>query len=492
MPVISLHVGQCGNQVGHETYDVLAREALASCEPSKRRISDFAAELLSTHFAVGGERERGTGKEIIPRARAIMIDAEPRVVQGNLVRAARSDVWNYRAGAHIAGESGSGNNWAHGFYVHGPRLAEDVTDELRREYEKCDCVTGVIIMHSLGGGTGSGLGTYITELVREMYPKAHLLNQLVWPFTSGDVIVQDYNTCLSLSHLLDASDALLVSQNSDVLEMCKRGLGLGRPGLHEINSAVARDLAACLMPASHRSSEPRGYAESGGSSSGARTPRQNSGRDDDSWTFDETETAVRSLTRSRPVADFIRTLCSHPWYKIVGCKSLPQVPHESMKFSTHKWRPVVSSLARMQGSGKYVEEFASESRTRRSVGSLLALRGCGSHAVDVSPLRDPRLYPPWLVKLMGAGMPMAGLSVTCSPHGSFGSPVAASLASNDGCICECLDRTLGKASEMLHEAAYVHHFTQRGMEADELSACLARLEQTLSDYRALDPALPQI
>lgn len=482
--VVSLHVGQCGNQVGHETYEVLAREALASCEG--RGMSGFAESVLSTHFAVGDERERGSGRAVVPRARAIMIDAEPRVVQSNLVKAGRSDVWRYRAGAHIAGESGSGNNWAHGYLEHGPRLADDVADELRREVEKCDCVTGVVVMHSLGGGTGSGLGTHITELAREMYPKVHILNQVVWPFASGDVVVQDYNTCLSLSHLLDASDAVLVSQNSDVLEMCKRGLNMGRPGLHEINGAVARDLAACLMPSSHR-------GPGGPSAPPAASPHQQGGarrqKEEDTWTVEETEEAVRALTPARPVADLVRALCSHPWYKILGCKTLPQVPHESRKFSTHRWRPVVSSLVRMQGSGQYVEEFAvADAWARRSVGSLLTLRGCGSHAVDVSALRDPRLYPPWLASEMDAGTPLAGLSVTCSPHGSLASAVSASLVSNDGCICPCLDRTLAKASGMLHQAAYVHQYTQRGLEKEQLSACLARLEQTLSDYQALNQA----
>lgn len=36
--------------------------------------------------------------------------------------------------------------------------------------EDCDCPTGVSMLHSLGGGTGSGLGTLLLSKVKEEYP----------------------------------------------------------------------------------------------------------------------------------------------------------------------------------------------------------------------------------------------------------------------------------------------------------------------------------
>lgn len=43
-------------------------------------------------------------------------------------------------------------------------------DVLRRESENCDCLQGFQLAHSLGGGTGSGMGTLLISKIREEYP----------------------------------------------------------------------------------------------------------------------------------------------------------------------------------------------------------------------------------------------------------------------------------------------------------------------------------
>lgn len=45
-----------------------------------------------------------------------------------------------------------------------------VMDVLRREAENCDCLQGFQLAHSLGGGTGSGMGTLLISKIREEYP----------------------------------------------------------------------------------------------------------------------------------------------------------------------------------------------------------------------------------------------------------------------------------------------------------------------------------
>ena len=56
--------------------------------------------------------------------------------------------------------------------------------------EHCDRLGGLMLLQSLAGGTGSGVGTYLTEKLRDDYPHANLLNHTVWPYESGEVIVQ--------------------------------------------------------------------------------------------------------------------------------------------------------------------------------------------------------------------------------------------------------------------------------------------------------------
>ena len=44
-------------------------------------------------------------------------------------------------------------------------------------------------MQSLAGGTGSGLGSYITQEIKAEYPKINILNVSILPNISGEVII---------------------------------------------------------------------------------------------------------------------------------------------------------------------------------------------------------------------------------------------------------------------------------------------------------------
>lgn len=63
---------------------------------------------------------------------------------------------------------------------------------------------------SLAGGTGSGVGTYVTEMLRDLYSKAFIVNEVVAPYQSGEVIVQSYNALLTLAHLYQVITKCLV------------------------------------------------------------------------------------------------------------------------------------------------------------------------------------------------------------------------------------------------------------------------------------------
>ena len=61
----------------------------------------------------------------------------------------------------ITGVSGSGNNWAHGYGEYGPKYKDNLLERIRQIVEECDSLQSFFLLHSLGGGTGSGLGSYI-------------------------------------------------------------------------------------------------------------------------------------------------------------------------------------------------------------------------------------------------------------------------------------------------------------------------------------------
>ena len=63
---------------------------------------------------------------------------------------------------------GAGNNWASGYYQ-AERLNEEIFDILDREADNSDSLEGFVLCHSIAGGTGSGMGSFLLERLNDRY-----------------------------------------------------------------------------------------------------------------------------------------------------------------------------------------------------------------------------------------------------------------------------------------------------------------------------------
>merc|ERR1712167_451663 len=81
----------------------------------------------------------------------------------------------FRPDNFVFGQTGAGNNWAKGHYTEGAELVDSVLDVVCKEAESCDCLQGFQLCHSLGGGTGAGMGTLLISKIREEYPDRVML-----------------------------------------------------------------------------------------------------------------------------------------------------------------------------------------------------------------------------------------------------------------------------------------------------------------------------
>lgn len=70
----------------------------------------------------------------------------------------------------ITHHPGSGNNWAEGYCVHGPNFEQKILKAIHYNAENCDHLHGFLVLFSMGGGTGSGLGTFILKLLADYFP----------------------------------------------------------------------------------------------------------------------------------------------------------------------------------------------------------------------------------------------------------------------------------------------------------------------------------
>ena len=70
---------------------------------------------------------------------------------------------------------------------------------------------GFMLLHSIAGGTGSGLGSYILERMNDRFPKKLIQTYSVFPDTQGggDVVVNPYNSLLAMRRLTQNADAVV-------------------------------------------------------------------------------------------------------------------------------------------------------------------------------------------------------------------------------------------------------------------------------------------
>lgn len=88
-----------------------------------------------------------------------MIDLEPRVI--NSIK--NSEYRNlYNPENFFFDNDGAGNNFAKG-YEFAEKREEELIDMVDREADGSDSLEGFILIHSIAGGTGSGLGSYMLE-----------------------------------------------------------------------------------------------------------------------------------------------------------------------------------------------------------------------------------------------------------------------------------------------------------------------------------------
>lgn len=176
MSIITLQVGQCGNQIGGQLFQLLADDldiSLPAWGPADQ-VASYAESSRDRFFNTMETSKLGHQMN----ARAVMVDMEPKVIAQTIDDAHRSGRWCYPSGQQIYQKRGSGNNWAHGFCRHGPQVEERVLEAVQREAEKCDMLGGFLTLMSLAGGTGSGVGAFITRCLRDNYPHSFLINQV--------------------------------------------------------------------------------------------------------------------------------------------------------------------------------------------------------------------------------------------------------------------------------------------------------------------------
>mmetsp|Transcript_8124 Transcript_8124/g.24009 ORF Transcript_8124/g.24009 Transcript_8124/m.24009 type:complete len:576 (-) Transcript_8124:2800-4527(-) len=297
--IITLQVGQCGNQIGGEFWKQLCAEhgiapdgTLKNSWDNPSSASHIVGNNAQTHNhyhanpiaqaqtpgpphfssgvshggnshassawgqphnkSTGGSLQADDRKDVffyqgdedryIPRA--LLMDLEPRVINKVAHTGAYRRLFNPENLFVAQDGGGAGNNWASG-YRQGAEHIETILDMIDRESDNSDSLEGFVLTHSIAGGTGSGMGSFLLERLNDHFPKKLVQTYSVFPsWKESDVVVEPYNSLLTMKRLTLNADAVVVLDNSALNRIAVDRLRIANPSVDHINSLVATIMAA--------------------------------------------------------------------------------------------------------------------------------------------------------------------------------------------------------------------------------------------------------
>lgn len=208
----------------------------------------ISADGTLQDYAVAGEDRKDVffyqadDNHFIPRN--LMIDLEPGVL--NAIRSSpHRDLYNTENFFTSTDGGGAGNNWASG-HRQGAEHEDEVFEMIDREADNSDSLEGFVMSHSIAGGTGSGMGSFVLERLNDHFPKKLIQTYSVFPNwdDSPDVVVQPYNSILTLKRLTVNADCVVVIDNKALNSIASDRLKLANPSFSHLNSLVATVMAA--------------------------------------------------------------------------------------------------------------------------------------------------------------------------------------------------------------------------------------------------------
>ncbi|KAK2615692.1 hypothetical protein N8I77_002429 [Diaporthe amygdali] len=234
--IITVQAGQCGNSIGSQFWQQLCQEHGIGQDGN---LEDFATE--------GGDRKdvffyQSDDTRYIPRA--ILIDLEPRVING-IQTGPFKNIYNPEN--FYVGKNGVGaaNNWGDGYQT-GETVCEDILEMIDREADGSDSLEGFMMLHSIAGGTGSGLGSFLLERLNDRFPKKIIQTYSVFPDTTnaGDVVVHPYNSMLAMRRLTQNADSVVVLDNGALSHIAADRLHVQEPSFQQTNQLVSTVMSA--------------------------------------------------------------------------------------------------------------------------------------------------------------------------------------------------------------------------------------------------------
>ncbi|KAF9007507.1 beta-tubulin 2 tubb2 [Cyathus striatus] len=426
--IINIQAGQAGNQVGESFWGMLLAEH--GLDKSGFYHGDDPLQLQRTGVYFD-EIDSGSKVKYVPRS--IQVDLEAGVC--NRLRGGAMGSL-FRPDTYLTAEVGAGNNWAKGFYTEGAELIESILEIVRRQSEPCDALQGFQILHSLGGGTGAGLGSLLLSKLREEYPDRMLATFSVLPSPKvSETVVEPYNAMLSIHQLVDSSDLTVCIDNEALYDICVRTLKNKTPEFQNLNNLISRVMC--------------------GVSTSLRFPGQLNGD-------------LRKLAMN--LIPFPRLHFLIPSYA-------PFYDPKSSSFESKSIPELTKALFDRKNM-----LVACDPRFGRYLTAATIFRGkISSREVSVHDLqtKNSNSFVEWIPDNVSVSL------VTVPPVGQTQAAIA---LSNSTAIQEVFKRTSESFSAMFKRRAFLHWYTGEGMDIMEFSEAESNVHDLIAEYQQYQEA----
>lgn len=445
MSWVLVATGQCGNQVGYSLLESVFQHVkpIETDSGHQRTLAPKGKGILGCEqdFLRSIERNmffREADSSCLKYfARAVCVDTEQKAIRSCVERTLskkESSVkrgtfasWEYSPSsiAHVYG--GAGNNWALGYEMCTGEFLEVALDSIRREAEQCDMPPSLLVTHSVGGGTGSGMGTRLSENIADHFSDMTRVNIAIAPYHFGEVAVQHYNSLLCMSKVVECADAVILIENEAVRRICTVQQKIATPTIWDVNATIAGHLVPALL--------------------GKELQGQVSCAND----------SIFSPVCSSSFRDDVIHLCSSR-RKFLTIYNAPVTSRESVVFTFDAWNAIMADIARQMNS------------TRAEIfGSTMMLRGMSAREAVAAAQSQLSLSS-------------SSLSCAFSPHFANGYQRSACVVANDSSRMPILHRTMTKAQSMFEVSAYVHQYTAYGVEREDFVEAFLRIGQVIRAY----------
>jgi len=229
--VLTLSVGQAGIQLGNRVWRQYLNEHGVSNDGQCKQTNE---QDKLTFF------EEVSSGQLVPRN--LCADLEENVITD----LKGSDIGGlFNAQYLLQGKEDAANNFARGHYTVGKEMMDKVVDRVRKLIDNCENVQGFLVNHSVGGGTGSGLGMLILERLAVDYRKKSKIGFEIYPSENiSTCIVEPYNGLLSTHWLLDHTDVSLVLDNEACYNISKKQLEIKKPTYANLNGIICKVISS--------------------------------------------------------------------------------------------------------------------------------------------------------------------------------------------------------------------------------------------------------